>query len=186
MKCRGQAYDGAANMSGARKRRAWYLPDDRHTVSLVGLCGGWRHARTKMFTRTYGSEYAVPGKGLVLPNSDIDVIAACTRYLILSLQNNELNTKSPFVINKALIGIGDVSKFSHIDKSTKSLNSSRGVISEPDLLTTPEAEILDGSSEHGVIQAGYLNCKIVPTYRILCAVFKCQRFVTPKLRAVVN
>ncbi|GFW43719.1 uncharacterized protein TNCV_4770681 [Trichonephila clavipes] len=43
------------------KRRAWYLPDDRHTTSLVGLRGGWRHARMKMFTRTYGSEYAVPG-----------------------------------------------------------------------------------------------------------------------------
>ncbi|GFX98428.1 uncharacterized protein TNCV_4001971 [Trichonephila clavipes] len=43
------------------KRRAWYLPDDRYTASLVGLRGGWRHARTKMFMRTYGSEYAVPG-----------------------------------------------------------------------------------------------------------------------------
>ncbi|GFW98584.1 uncharacterized protein TNCV_2757631 [Trichonephila clavipes] len=43
------------------KRRAWYLPDDRHTASLVGLRGGWRHARTKMLTRTYGSNAAVPG-----------------------------------------------------------------------------------------------------------------------------
>ncbi|GFW31865.1 uncharacterized protein TNCV_5040341 [Trichonephila clavipes] len=43
------------------KRRAWFLPDDRHTASLVGLRGGWRHSRTKLFTRTYGSEYAVPG-----------------------------------------------------------------------------------------------------------------------------
>ncbi|GFS52809.1 uncharacterized protein TNCV_3122121 [Trichonephila clavipes] len=43
------------------KRRAWCLPDDRHTASLVGLRGGWRHARTKMFTRTYGSNAAVPG-----------------------------------------------------------------------------------------------------------------------------
>ncbi|GFT03567.1 hypothetical protein TNCV_2986821 [Trichonephila clavipes] len=29
------------------KRRAWYLPDDRHTASLVGLRGGWRHSRMK-------------------------------------------------------------------------------------------------------------------------------------------
>ncbi|GFX01437.1 uncharacterized protein TNCV_1864111 [Trichonephila clavipes] len=36
----------------------------------------------------------------------------------------------------------------------KSLNSCRGVISEPDLLTTPEAEIIDGFSDQGVIQGG--------------------------------
>ncbi|GFV02199.1 uncharacterized protein TNCV_3516541 [Trichonephila clavipes] len=34
------------------KRCDWYLPDDRHAASLVGLRGGWRRARTKMFTRT--------------------------------------------------------------------------------------------------------------------------------------
>ncbi|GFS79557.1 hypothetical protein TNCV_2370591 [Trichonephila clavipes] len=34
----------------------------------------------------------------------------------------------------------------------KTLNSCRGVISEPDLLTTPESEILDGFSDQGVIQ----------------------------------
>ncbi|GFT44749.1 RNA-directed DNA polymerase from mobile element jockey [Trichonephila clavipes] len=33
----------------------------------------------------------------------------------------------------------------------KSLNSSRGVIPEPDLLTTSEAEILEGFSNQGVI-----------------------------------
>ncbi|GFW69726.1 uncharacterized protein TNCV_1883701 [Trichonephila clavipes] len=43
------------------KRRAWFLPDDRHTASLVGLCGGWRHARMKFSTRIYGSNAAVPG-----------------------------------------------------------------------------------------------------------------------------
>ncbi|GFX73334.1 uncharacterized protein TNCV_4206841 [Trichonephila clavipes] len=30
------------------KPRAWFLPDDRHNASLVGLRGGWRHARTKL------------------------------------------------------------------------------------------------------------------------------------------
>ncbi|GFX10892.1 putative RNA-directed DNA polymerase from transposon BS [Trichonephila clavipes] len=35
----------------------------------------------------------------------------------------------------------------------KSLNSSRGVISEPDLICTPEAEILEGFSGQGVIQS---------------------------------
>ncbi|GFX58254.1 uncharacterized protein TNCV_4050121 [Trichonephila clavipes] len=37
------------------------LPDDRHTASLVGLRGGWMHARMKFFTRIYGSNAAVPG-----------------------------------------------------------------------------------------------------------------------------
>ncbi|GFX19445.1 uncharacterized protein TNCV_3051031 [Trichonephila clavipes] len=41
-----------------------FWPDDRHTASLVGLRGGWRHARTKIFTRIYGSEYVVPGPKL--------------------------------------------------------------------------------------------------------------------------
>ncbi|GFW61946.1 uncharacterized protein TNCV_4669711 [Trichonephila clavipes] len=55
--------DAVALYSGCTpgKRRAWCLPDDRHTASLVGLRGGWRHARTKFFTRTYGSNAAVPG-----------------------------------------------------------------------------------------------------------------------------
>ncbi|GFU27641.1 uncharacterized protein TNCV_3825531 [Trichonephila clavipes] len=43
------------------KRRAWYLPDDRHTASLVGLRGGWRHSRMKLCTRIYGTNAAVPG-----------------------------------------------------------------------------------------------------------------------------
>ncbi|GFT11111.1 putative RNA-directed DNA polymerase from transposon BS [Trichonephila clavipes] len=41
----------------------------------------------------------------------------------------------------------------------KSLNTSRGVISEPDLLTTPEAEILNGFSYQGVIQARRITIK---------------------------
>ncbi|GFS74834.1 uncharacterized protein TNCV_1395321 [Trichonephila clavipes] len=32
------------------KRRAWFSPEDRHTASLVGLRGGWRHARTKLIS----------------------------------------------------------------------------------------------------------------------------------------
>ncbi|GFT02824.1 uncharacterized protein TNCV_1846411, partial [Trichonephila clavipes] len=55
--------DSVALYSGCTpgKRRAWFLPDDRHPASLVGFRGGWRHARTKVFTRTYGSNAAVPG-----------------------------------------------------------------------------------------------------------------------------
>ncbi|GFT04304.1 putative RNA-directed DNA polymerase from transposon BS [Trichonephila clavipes] len=49
----------------------------------------------------------------------------------------------------------------------KSLNTSRGVISEPNLLTTPEAEILDGFSDQGVIQVRRITIKndiaVIPT-----------------------
>ncbi|GFT93563.1 uncharacterized protein TNCV_2197711 [Trichonephila clavipes] len=126
------------------KRRAWYLPDDRHTASLVGLHTRWSDTRTKMFTRTYGSNAAVSG----------------------------------------------------------------GVISEPDLLTTSESEILEGFSDQGVIQvrritikknttvfptkhfiltfnslnlptsikAEYLDCIIRPYIPNPLRCFKCQRF----------
>ncbi|GFV53295.1 hypothetical protein TNCV_1645271 [Trichonephila clavipes] len=55
--------DAVALHSGCTpgKRRAWVLPDDRHTASLVGLRGGWRNARMKFFTRIYGSNATVPG-----------------------------------------------------------------------------------------------------------------------------
>ncbi|GFW87426.1 hypothetical protein TNCV_1300711 [Trichonephila clavipes] len=57
------------------KRCDWYLPDDRHAASLVGLRGGWRHARTKMFSRLMDPMLLCPGKGLVSPNPNIDDIA---------------------------------------------------------------------------------------------------------------
>ncbi|GFU42943.1 uncharacterized protein TNCV_3140981 [Trichonephila clavipes] len=38
-----------------------FLPDDRPTASLVGLRGGWRHARTKLYMRIYGFNAAVLG-----------------------------------------------------------------------------------------------------------------------------
>ncbi|GFX49607.1 hypothetical protein TNCV_4902491 [Trichonephila clavipes] len=46
-----------------------------------------------------------PGNGLALPNSDIDSIATRARFLLLSLPNNEMLTKSQFAINKTLIEI---------------------------------------------------------------------------------
>ncbi|GFV23825.1 uncharacterized protein TNCV_960191 [Trichonephila clavipes] len=55
--------DAVALYSGCTpgNRRAWFLPDDRHIASLVGLRGGWRHARMKLFTCIDGSNAAVPG-----------------------------------------------------------------------------------------------------------------------------
>ncbi|GFU64866.1 putative RNA-directed DNA polymerase from transposon BS [Trichonephila clavipes] len=118
-----------------------------------------------------------PGKGLVLPKTNVDEIAANSRFLLVSLTNDDMSKKSPFAIHKALIGIGGEPKFVKrlrsgdllIETSSalqtksfllaklfldctvtisphKTLNSSRGVISEPDLLATPEAEILEGFS----------------------------------------
>ncbi|GFW86827.1 uncharacterized protein TNCV_2809821 [Trichonephila clavipes] len=43
---------------------------------------------------------------LVLPKFTVDEIAKHARFLILSLPNNEMSRKSPFIIHKALIGIG--------------------------------------------------------------------------------
>ncbi|GFT71243.1 uncharacterized protein TNCV_3002351 [Trichonephila clavipes] len=59
----GSRPDDVALYSGCTpgKRRAWFLPDDRHPASLFGLRGGGRHARTNVFTLTYGSNTAVPG-----------------------------------------------------------------------------------------------------------------------------
>ncbi|GFT03579.1 putative RNA-directed DNA polymerase from transposon BS [Trichonephila clavipes] len=125
--------------------------------------------------------------------------------------NSALQTKS-FLLAKTFLD-SPVNIIPH-----KSLNTSRGVISEPDLLTTPEAEILDGFSDQGVIQvrritikkdtaviptqhiiltfssptiphtikAGYLNCKIRPYIRILCAVLSVRGSDTHKLPVAVN
>ncbi|GFU59069.1 uncharacterized protein TNCV_2933651 [Trichonephila clavipes] len=53
----------------------------------------------------------------------------------------------------------------------KTLNSCRGVISEPDLLSTPDAEILEGFSDEGVIQVRRITIKrdsnIIPTKHII-------------------
>ncbi|GFW41315.1 hypothetical protein TNCV_1003081 [Trichonephila clavipes] len=44
-------------------------------------------------------------KSLVLPNLTMNDIATYTRFLLLSLPNNEMSRKSPFAIQKALKGI---------------------------------------------------------------------------------
>ncbi|GFX75101.1 uncharacterized protein TNCV_3170291 [Trichonephila clavipes] len=171
--------DAVALYSGCTpgKRRAWFLPDDRHTAPLVGLRGGWRHARMKVLRVLMDPMLLCPGKGLVLPNLNIEQISSNTRFLLIYLPNNEMSSKSSFAIQKALVGIGGEPKSvkrlrsgdllietpsaiqtkSFLQAKTflnspvnicphKTLNSCRGVISEPDLLTTTDAEILDGFS----------------------------------------
>ncbi|GFX00122.1 uncharacterized protein TNCV_296111 [Trichonephila clavipes] len=48
------------------KRRVWFLPDDRHTASFVGLRGEWRHVRTN-FLALMDPMLLCPCKDLVLP-----------------------------------------------------------------------------------------------------------------------
>ncbi|GFT39353.1 uncharacterized protein TNCV_2422611 [Trichonephila clavipes] len=125
-----------------------------------------------------------------------------------------MSRKSPFAIFKALQAIGEpksVKKMRSSDLlvetksaiqsksylSTKhfldsiltvtphrSLNFSRGVISEPDLLTTPDAEILDGFSDQGVIQVRRITIKkdatVIPTKHMILT------FNNPNLPATVK
>ncbi|GFU12394.1 uncharacterized protein TNCV_723561 [Trichonephila clavipes] len=143
-----------------------------------------------------------PGKVLVLPNINIDQISTCTRFLLISLPSNEMASKSPFAIQKALVGIGgepkSVTRIRYGDllietlcvvqtmsfllakvflnspviiSPHKILNSCHGVISEPDLLTIPEAEILEGFSDQGVIQVRRITIKrdttLIPTKHLI-------------------
>ncbi|GFW95684.1 uncharacterized protein TNCV_19151 [Trichonephila clavipes] len=66
----------------------------------------------------------------------------------------------------------------------KSLNSSRGVISEPDLICTPEAEILEGFSGQGVIQVRRITIKkdaeVIPTKHLILT------FNNPKLPTTIK
>ncbi|GFU91387.1 uncharacterized protein TNCV_2541551 [Trichonephila clavipes] len=66
----------------------------------------------------------------------------------------------------------------------QSLNSSRGVISEPDLICTPEAEILEGFSGQGVIQVRRITIKkdaeVIPTKHLILT------FNNPKLPTTIK
>ncbi|GFU38164.1 uncharacterized protein TNCV_4328561 [Trichonephila clavipes] len=114
----------------------------------------------------------------------------------MALPNNEMVSKSPFAIQKALIGIGGEPKSVKRLRSgdlliettsalqtksfllaksflnspvtvspQKSLNSFRGVISEPDLLGTSDSEILEGFSDQGVTQ---IRCASVGHFSTDC------------------
>ncbi|GFT29390.1 uncharacterized protein TNCV_757461 [Trichonephila clavipes] len=61
------------------KRRAWYLPDDRHTAFFAELRRGWRHVRMKLFFFLMDPMLLCPDKGLVLPILTIDQISEYSR-----------------------------------------------------------------------------------------------------------
>ncbi|GFU90173.1 uncharacterized protein TNCV_3873771 [Trichonephila clavipes] len=120
-----------------------FLPDDRHTASLVGHRGGWRHARTKLCFTLMVSMLLCPGKGLVLPTTTIDTIATHCRFLFLSLPNNEMSWKSPFAIQKALTGIGGEPKSmknlrsGHLLIEIKSVSQSKSFLLARNFLDPP-------------------------------------------------
>ncbi|GFX53842.1 uncharacterized protein TNCV_1597881 [Trichonephila clavipes] len=89
---------------------------------------------------------------------DIGQISLHTRFLLVSLPNNDMSVKSPFAIQKALIGIcGEPKSVKRLRSRDllieTTLNSCHGVISEPDLLGTSDSEILEGFSDQGVVAA---------------------------------
>ncbi|GFV29906.1 uncharacterized protein TNCV_657351 [Trichonephila clavipes] len=95
-----------------------------------------------------------PGKGLVLPKNLTSIkllqmwrTQICKKRLrsgdLLIEPLSALQTKSFLLANTFLDSSVTISPH-------KSLNTSRGVISEPDLLSTPESEILEGFSDKAV------------------------------------
>ncbi|GFV94613.1 putative RNA-directed DNA polymerase from transposon BS [Trichonephila clavipes] len=73
------------------------------------------------------------------------------------------------LLNKVLLAKSFISSPVTISPH-KTLDSSRGVISEPDLLNTPEAEILEGFSNQGVIQVSIRIKKdttVIPTKHLI-------------------
>ncbi|GFT64131.1 uncharacterized protein TNCV_5139931 [Trichonephila clavipes] len=130
----------------------------------------------------------------------IDQIASHTLFFILSLPNGEMSKRSPFAIQKTLRGICERKFFkklrsgdllvetksaaqskSYLTAKTfldfplqvaphRSLNTSRGVISEPDLLIESESEILEGFSDQDVIQVQITikrNSTVFPTKHLI-------------------
>ncbi|GBM13225.1 hypothetical protein AVEN_259134-1 [Araneus ventricosus] len=90
--------------------------------------------------------------------TDIDKISETARFLIISLPNEQLSKTSLFATEKALQGIAKTFLNNPVKITlNRTLNSSRGVISEPQLLHSPESEILEGLSSEGVIGVRRIN-----------------------------
>ncbi|GFU72585.1 uncharacterized protein TNCV_3746231 [Trichonephila clavipes] len=105
----------------------------------------WHLERGFELLRTFGLvRWGLGGSGHVEGGEPKSVKRLRSGDLLIET-NSALQTKS-FLLAKSFLDC-PVSIVPH-----KSLNSCRGVIFEPDLLTTTDAEILDGFSDQGVIQ----------------------------------
>ncbi|GIY89683.1 RNA-directed DNA polymerase from mobile element jockey [Caerostris darwini] len=130
-----------------------------------------------------------PGEGLNSPKQLVEKTAQNSRFFILSLPANAVSKSpfaiekglkgilgSPKAVKK--LRSGDLlietlnalqSKLLLLAKTFlgqpiivsphRTLNTSRGVISEPDLVNCPESEILEGLSEQGVINVRRITIK---------------------------
>ncbi|GFU59104.1 uncharacterized protein TNCV_1920361 [Trichonephila clavipes] len=89
-----------------------------------------------------------------------------------------MSNKSPFAVHKALIGIGGEPKTVKrlrsgelLIETHSAIQTKSGVISEPDLLSTSESEILEGFSDQGVIQVRRITIKknttVFPTQHLI-------------------
>ncbi|GFU70920.1 hypothetical protein TNCV_3633321 [Trichonephila clavipes] len=92
---------------------------------------------------------------------------------------------SPFAIHKTLIGIGGEPKSVkrlrsgiYFIETMSDLQTKSGVISEPDLLSTPDAEILEGFSDQGVIQIN--SSTVTQTYAQAGQTFNYKSIQLPK------
>ncbi|GFW46501.1 uncharacterized protein TNCV_4811881 [Trichonephila clavipes] len=172
------------------KCRVWLLLVDWHTVSLVGLRGGWRHARMSIISVLMDPNKPCPGKGFVLPKTNVDEIAAKFRYLQISLTNYDMSKKSSFAVQKSLIGIGGETKFVKPLKSGDLLIEAISVLQkkyffllaksfldspQQFVLTNrinPKAETLDRFSDQDVIQVRRIKIKkkessVIPTKHLI-------------------
>ncbi|GFT74261.1 putative RNA-directed DNA polymerase from transposon BS [Trichonephila clavipes] len=158
------------------KRRACVLPDDRRIGSLVGLCGGWRHARMKFSTRMYGSNAAVPGTDWNRWRTE-----NCPTFKIRGYTN-----RNSFRFTNEIFSPSEhFSKFSRYNKSSQITEYfSRCAISESELLSTPKSEILEGFSDQGVIQVRRntieKDATIIPTTHLILT------FNIPKLPPTIK
>ncbi|GFU30395.1 uncharacterized protein TNCV_2717151 [Trichonephila clavipes] len=93
---------------------------------------------------------------LLLPKFTVDEIAQHTRFLILSLPNNEMSRKSPFIIHKALLGIGgepkSIKNYDQCQRFGHSQNSCRGQ------LTCSRCAAVGHSSTDCTLEPKCINC----------------------------
>ncbi|GFT93217.1 RNA-directed DNA polymerase from mobile element jockey, partial [Trichonephila clavipes] len=164
--------DAVALYSGCTsgKRRAWFC---QMTGTLPPCWTPWwveaRQNEDSFYA--YGSKSAVPGtspfaihKALIGIGGEPKSVKKLRSGDLLIETSSAVQTKS-FLLAKSFLG-SPANITPH-----KSLNSSRGVISEPDLLTTTDAEILEGFSSQGVIQVRRITLKkdttLIPTKHLI-------------------
>ncbi|GFX72158.1 hypothetical protein TNCV_1954341 [Trichonephila clavipes] len=123
------------------KRRAWFLPDDRHTASLVGLCGGWRHTRTKLHYTLMDPMLLVPADAVLkpepstpIPNDALskNMSTPIESFISTSLSNS--NIQPPSISNT----VRDSKQNSKIQDTSEEEDMITYDVEEDDLETHPD------------------------------------------------